>query len=153
MKTSMKFHLLIAVSSSIFLFFFMLNADYGFKPMINSLLTSLDYYLLWSVSMIDVLFIAGIPWIAFGLARTAENRSVKHQLGITVLFLCGTLVSFTFGFLLIDLTPNENPLLPSYVKAQPFPHYWSLCFGISHLVIAGMYLFDRKRKRDQQLID
>ncbi|MES2554738.1 MAG: hypothetical protein V4604_01230 [Bacteroidota bacterium] len=146
----MKFQVLIAAVTSTFLFFFMMNPDFGFMPMINNLLISMDYYLSWSVSVIDAALIAVIPWIVFGLLRNAEKQTVKQQLGLIALFLIGALVFFTFGFLLIDLTPNENPLLPSYAKSQPFLHYWSLCFGLNHLVISGMYLFDRKRKRDQQ---
>ena len=146
----MKFQVLIAAITSTFLFFFMMNTVYGFMTMMNNLLASLDYYLTWSISTIDIALIAVIPWIVFGLIRNSEKQTVKHQLGLTALFLTGALIFFAFGFLLIDLTPNENPLLPSYAKAQPFIHYWALCFGLSNLLISGMYLFDRKRKRDQQ---
>lgn len=146
----MRFQLLVAAITSTFLFFFMMNPTYGFMPLVTNLLISLDYYLSWSVSVIDAALVAVIPWVVFGLMRTGEKQSVKHQLGLTALFLMGALFFFTFGFLLIDLTPNENPLLPSYAKTQPFLHYWSICFALSNLLISGMYLFDRKRKRDQQ---
>lgn len=146
----MKIQVLIAAITSTLLFFFMTNLTFGFMPAVTNILHSLDYYLSWSLSIVDIALIAVIPWIVFGLIRTGEKQSFKHQLALTALFLIGAIVFFTFGFLLIDLTPNENPLLPSYAKAQPFLHYWSLCFGLSNLVISGMYLFDRKRKRDEQ---
>lgn len=146
----MKFQIPVAAITSTFLFFFILNSAYGFMPLMNNLLESLDYYLSWSITTIDVALIAVIPWIVFGLIRTGENQTIKHQLGLTALFLVGAFIFFIFGFLLIDLTPNENPLLPSYAKVQPFHHYWALCFAMSNLLITGMYLFDRKRKREQQ---
>jgi glucan phosphoethanolaminetransferase (alkaline phosphatase superfamily) len=146
----MKIQVLIAAITSILLFFFMINLAFGFMPAVNNILLSLDYHLSWSLSIVDIALIAVIPWIVFGLIRTGEKQTIKHQLGLTALFLIGALVFFTFGFLLIDLTPNKNPLLPSYAKAQPFLHYWSLCFGLNNLIISGMYLFDRKRKRDEQ---
>ncbi|MDH4474317.1 MAG: hypothetical protein QE487_17055 [Fluviicola sp.] len=146
----MKFQVLIAAIVSTFLFFFMLNPVYGFMPLMNNLLESLDYYLSWSLSTIDAALIAVIPWIVFGLVRTGEKQTVKHQLGLTALFLMGAFIFFIFGFLMMSIETSPNPLMPSYLKFQPFNHYWAICFAMSNLLISGMYLFDRKRKRDQQ---
>lgn len=146
----MRFQLLIAAITSTFLFFFMTNLFYGFSPIVDQITASLDYHLFWSISIIDATVIAIIPWIVLILIRTGEKQTVKHQLALTALFLIGALIFFIFGFLMISIKTSPNPLFPSYLKTQPFDHYWSLCFALSNLLISGMYLFDRKRKRDEQ---
>ncbi len=146
----MKFQALIAALTSAILFFFMINPAFGFFPVINTTIVSLDYFLLWSISYIDAASIAVIPLIVFALIQTGEKRTIKHQLALTSLYIIGSLLFFVFGFLMITLKTSDNPLFPSFLKVQPFSHYWALCFGLSHLLITGMYLFDRKRKRDER---
>jgi len=146
----MKFQALIAALTSAILFFFMINPAFGFWPTINATIVSMDYFLFWSISYIDAATIAIIPLIVFALIQTGEKRTIKHQLSLMGLYLVGSLIFFVFGFLMIDLKPNSNPLLPSYLKVQPFIHYWALCFALSHLLVTGMYVFDRKRKREER---
>ncbi|ASS48919.1 MAG: hypothetical protein A3D31_05715 [Candidatus Fluviicola riflensis] len=146
----MKFQVLIAAVFSTFLFFFMTNLLYGFSPLVDEITASLDYHLFWSISIIDATVFALIPWIVLILIRTGEKQTLKHQLGLTALFLIGAFIFFIFGFLMMSIKTSPNPLFPSYLKFQPFSHYWALCFALSNLLISGMYLFDRKRKRDEQ---
>lgn len=124
---------------------FMLSPAYGFFSFVEAAVSSLDYYLDWSLGPVEAALIAIIPWIAYRLLETPEKRTLKNQLGLTVIFLLAAIIFFTLGFLLIELNPNDNPLLPAYAKIQPFPLYWAIWFAVSDLVVVVFYLINRKQ--------
>lgn len=143
----MKNTLLFPIVVSLLLGIFMITPAYGFVSFITAILEQLDYTMIWSVTPMEVALIAIIPWIAYRLLETPEKRSVKNQLGLTIIFLVSALIFFTFGFLLLELGPdqNQNPLFPAFVKIQPFHLYWGIWFVLSEVLVVVFYLINRKQ--------
>jgi hypothetical protein len=140
-----KRSLLLPILCSLLLCAFMLSPHYGFSDFINHLVSSLDYYFTWSVSPIDAALVAIIPWIVYRLPETEEKRSVKNQLGLSLLFLVSALVFFTFGFLLIPMGNDANPLLPQYIKMQPFASYWAIWFALGNVLVTVFYFINKRQ--------
>jgi hypothetical protein len=139
-----KRSLFIPIISSLLLIAFMLSPRYGFAGFINNIVSNLDYYFLWSVSPIDTALVAIIPWIAYRLLETEDKRSVRRQSALILIFLASALVFFTFGFLLIPMG-TENPLLPQYIKIQPFVSYWAIWFALGNLLVTIFYYINKRQ--------
>lgn len=138
----MKTTLLVPIVSSIVITAFMLLPDFGFSGMINGLTGLLDYTLIWSLGPIEITLTAIIPWIVFGLLRSAGKLTLKNQISLSIVFLSGILASFVFGFLVIDI--KEADLINGFIKQQPFNGYWAIWFAASDLIIGILYYLQKK---------
>lgn len=145
----MKYALVIPIVCSLLLGYFML---YGFMQLVNDILLQMDYYLFWSLTLVEVLLVAGTPWLTWLLLGTNDKRTLKNQLGLNLGFLLSSVVFFAFGFLLISMDPDQNPLLPSFVKYQPFTLYWSIWFALGDVLVVAFFLLN-KRQVDNSTID
>jgi hypothetical protein len=129
---------------SLLLGYFMLFAPYGFMQLINDILLGMDYFLSWSLTLVEMALVAGTPWLSWMLLGTVNKRSVTSQLGLNLAFLLSAFVFFAFGFLLISMSPNQNPLLPSFVKIQPFGLYWAIWFALADMLVVAFFLLNKR---------
>jgi hypothetical protein len=142
----MNYSIITPVISSLLLGYFMLFAPYGFVALVNDLLLGLDYYLSWSLTIAEVGLVAVTPWLSWVLLGTIGKRSTVHQLGLNLAFLAANLVFFAFGFLLISMDVPENPLLPAYVKIQPFILYWAIWFALGDVLVVAFFLLNKRNR-------
>jgi len=145
-----KKSILLPISLSLLLATVMISHQYGFTGLVNDFVTSLDYMFLWALSPVDIAMIVIVPWLAYYLLQTEEKRTLANQLGLNILYLISSLVFFTFGFLLISMNSGDNPLVPQYVKMQPFDSYWSVWFIISHILVTIFYYINKRQKSNEQ---
>jgi hypothetical protein len=138
----MKTTILVPLVSSVVITGFMLLPDFGFSGMINGITGLLDYTLIWSLGPIEITLVAITPWIAFGLLRSAGQLTVKNEVSLSFVFFVGIIVSFIFGFLVIDI--EEADLLNGFLKRQPFASYWAIWFASSNFVIGLLYFLRNK---------
>lgn len=138
----MKTMFLLPLVSSVLITGFMLLPEFGFSGMINGLTGLLDYTLIWSLGPIEITLVAITPWIAFGLLRSAGQLTVKNEISLSAAFFAGIIVSFIFGFLVIDI--EQADLVNGFVKRQPFSAYWAIWFAASNLVIGLLYFLRNK---------
>jgi hypothetical protein len=131
---------------SLLLGYFMLFAPYGFMHLVSDILTGLDYGLSWSLTLPEAGLVAVTPWLSWALLGTTGKRSVVNQLGLNLGFLAAIFVFFAFGFLLISMNPNQNPLLPSYVKIQPFVLYWAIWFALGDAFVVIFFLLNKRNR-------
>jgi hypothetical protein len=136
---------------SLVLGYFMLFAPYGFMHLVNDILTGMDYTLVWSLTIPEAGLVAVTPWLSWALLGTIGKRKAANQLGLNLAFLAAILVFFVLGFLLISMNPNQNPLLPSYLKIQPFVLYWAIWFALGDVFVVVFFLLDKRNRESDRI--
>lgn len=145
----MKAAIVVPIVLSLALGWFMLDAQHGFIPLMNGVLSSMDYTLVWMLTPLEAALIAVTPWITFALLKTPENRTLLRQLGLTLLFIVLAVAFFAFGFLALELK-ESNPYMPAlftetYFKEQPFPYYWTIWFALSDIFVVVLFILNRRQ--------
>lgn len=120
------------------LIFIVLNLGLGAKLQIGlteNLQKLTDYYFGISTNTLDYLTLASIPF--FGMIYNATRVEFKERELVadilTVLFF--VVIMFGIGILLMIFSAkHSNPLIPDYLKAEPFDLYSTIFIGIGILM-------------------
>jgi len=120
------------------LIFIALNFGIGAKlqvGLIENLQKLTDYFFGISTNTLDYLALASIPFFGmiYNSTRT-EFRIRELIMDILTVFLF-VIIIFGIGlFLMIFSAKHSNPLIPEYLKAEPFGLYSTILIGIGILL-------------------
>lgn len=151
-----KKHLYISIAISIVLFI-LLNffvgptSVFGLAEYIQN---KTGYFFGVDINTFDYLLISSIP--IFGLILT-EKRNLKNLLEIlkTNLIICfSCILTFSIGlFILISKigSPSENPLIPQYLRVEPFKAF--SIFSIALGILLPFLLIRKKTENVKNIIE
>ncbi|WP_439133092.1 hypothetical protein [Polaribacter sp.] len=120
------------------LIFITLNFGLGAKLQIRlteNLQKLTDYYFGISTNTLDYLVFASFPFFGMIYNSTRKEFKIKELITdmLTVLFF--VMIVFGIGlFIMIFSAKHSNPLIPDYLKAEPFSLYSTILIGIGILM-------------------
>ena len=118
--------------------FIALNFGLGAKLQIGlteNLQRLTDYYFGISTNTLDYLVFASFPF--FGMIYNSTRREFKIKELITDILTVLFFVIIVFGiglFIMVFSAKHSNPLIPDYLKAEPFNLYSTILIGIGILM-------------------
>lgn len=136
----MKTKQILLVSAIICVFTIMITIllDLYVFPNLSGLINKWSQkYLIFNFNIFDYNLIRYFPLIAMLTLLRKQNITVKYLIKINAIVLISILLSISIGFVVaINTWTNASaisPLLPTYIKYQPFSMYWTLfiLLGIS----------------------
>jgi|GEM_PF-1679254 len=102
------------------------------------------YFFGVDINTLDYLLISLIPIYSLMLTKKSKRKILSEILKDNLIICLSCLLTFSIGlFILISKigSPSENPLIPEYLRVEPFKQY-SLFFIILGLILP--FLFTRK---------
>lgn len=120
------------------LIFIVLNFGLGARlqiELIENLQKLTDYFFGISTNTLDYLIFATIPF--FGMIYNSTRNEFKVKELITDIFTVLFFVIIVFGiglFIMVFSARHSNPLIPDYLKVEPFDLYSTILIGIGILM-------------------
>lgn len=120
------------------LIFIVLNFGLGVKLQIaltENLQKLTDYFFGISTNTLDYLVFASIPF--FGMLYNSTRKQFKIKELVTDIFTVLFFVIIIFGiglFIMVFSAKHSSPLIPNYLKAEPFDLYSTMLIGIGILI-------------------
>ena len=141
-----KKYLYISISNSILLFIllnFILGPTsvFGLAEFIQN---KTGYFFGVDINTFDYIFISLIPICGLILTEKRKQKNLSDILKNSLIIFLSSVLTFIIGlFILISKigSPSENPLIPKYLRVEPFKQY-SLFFIILGLILP--FIFTRK---------
>ncbi|WP_203258123.1 hypothetical protein [Hyunsoonleella ulvae] len=116
------------------LIFIALNFGLGAKIQIElteNLQKLTDYFFGISTNTLDYLLFASIPFFGMIYNSTRKDFKVKELTMDILTILFFVIIVFVIGlFIMVFSAKHSNPLIPNYLKAEPFDLYSTILIGI-----------------------
>jgi heme/copper-type cytochrome/quinol oxidase subunit 2 len=113
-------------------------------------------FLLVNIVPIDVILLQTIPVTAFIIQLISRRLEIY-----TFLLLAFFSLIYVFGLLIVGLTialftwqiaENQSPLIPEYVRQQPFDAYWTI-FILIGLALPWVLFLSNNRQVNRTQVD
>ena len=141
-----KKHLYLSISISVVLFIFLNfilgpTSVFGLAEFIQN---KTNYFFGVDINTLDYLLISSIPVCGLMLSEKRKRQNLSEILKDNLIICLNCLLTFSIGLLILISkigSPSENPLIPEYLRVEPFKQYSSF-FIILGLILP--FLFTRK---------
>ncbi|MFI1770182.1 hypothetical protein [Thalassobellus citreus] len=119
------------------LIFITLNFGLGAKLQIGlteNLQKLTNYFFGISTNTLDYLVFASFPFFGMIFNSTREEFKIKELITDIITVLLFVIIVFGIGlFIMVFSARHSNPLIPDYLKAEPFDLYSTILIGIGIL--------------------
>ncbi len=141
-----KAQLYISASLSVTLF---LLLTLGIEPttvfgLVEFLQLQTGYFFGVGTGTVDYCLISSIPIMGVLLSAKRKTVTLMTMVKYNLIILCCCFVTFGLGLCLLITeigSPGENPLIPKYLRAEPFTGYSSLMIALG--IALPLILFER----------
>lgn len=134
---------------ALFLFLIRIFIPHLFINAVSFILESFDYYMSFSLSILDFILLSSIPIIALYLNKKRTefylNELIIDNLTLVISVIITSVISFYF---LTKHSTSTNPLIPNNVIIEPFSFFWTLVIGFG-LVLPFIIIKQTKRKKKE----
>ncbi|MGY3793743.1 hypothetical protein [Aquimarina sp. 433] len=118
--------------------FLTLNFGFGAKLQIElteNIQRLTDYFFGISTNTLDYLALSTIPLFGMIYNSTREEFKINELIMDIITVLVFVLVIFGIGlYIMVFSAKNSNPLIPNYLKTEPFDLYSTILIGIGILM-------------------
>ena len=145
-------YLYLSISISVVLFIllnFILGPTSVFG-LVEFIQNKTGYFFGVDINTFDYLLISSIPICAIMLTEKRNKNSLLEILKYNIIILLNCIVTFSVGlFILLSKIggPSSNPLIPQYLRVEPFKQY-SLFFIVLGLILP--FLFTQKVVKEKK---
>ena len=144
------FYLSIAISIVLFIllnFFVGPTSVFGLAEFIQK---KTGYFFGVDINTFDYLLISSIPICGLMLTEKRNSKNLSEILKDNLIIYLSCVLAFSIGLLLLISkigSPSENPLIPEYLRVEPFKQYSSF-FIVLGLIFP--FLFIRKEVEETE---
>ncbi len=134
---------------ALFLFLIRIFIPYLFINLVSFVLEYFDYYMSFSLSILDFILLCSIPIIALYLnKKRAEFNLTELIIDNVTLIISVIVVSVIAFYFLTEHSTSTNPLIPDNIIIEPFNFFWTLVIGLG-LILPFIVIKQTKRKNKE----
>jgi hypothetical protein len=116
----------IAISVTFFILLNFILGPTSLFGLANFVLNKTGYFFGVDINTFDYLLISSIPICAIMLTEKRNKNSLLEILKYNIIILLNCIITFSVGlFILLSKigSPSSNPLIPQYLRVEPFKFY------------------------------